>query len=587
MDSSTTGKQVRQKRVLPTRTRRGGPGVGNCDVDLMILDTQRRKPENEPLIPADTQFLLTTNSALASTSSSTFRVNVYANERYFERPEVLKAYREQSIIETPEFQNLGDTTVGRLRARSQAGITEDGPVETSDAVYEKRHRKFETWEKRARLREKEKLKHDQYKLKERIDQLRAMDASAFLALPDDLFPAPPALQEEVDINDEEGSFLAHFSGGPSSREGERRRKEMLRIAYSLEERFRLLLPPDRARKPGGQVPGEPLTEPEISGHISKLASPDIAPIIETVDPASKAKLKLVTRPLVQTPKNLKSTPRQKRKGSPSPPPKPVQPPDQQIPEAPITQHSLSTDGVDDSLLSPQSSHATLLPTVAPTTYHTRLGSPPSQRVYRCPHSPTPPPQARALSLAATPLSNPEIAFLQPEFCSDVEILHENDHESASARSISMSIEHRDLAFIPSQPAHRPHKRVKVSPAPAITSFSPPQITREPSIPPIVSLPVPLLRRRSPSHASTVQSSRRYGSYAGASESERHGMLMIQAIRSSESRASKGQRHWYAFGGKVHNELFEEREYEIPDWVGVLYPRSRPFRPPVHKTDADL
>ena len=54
------------------------------------------------------------------------KLNVLANERYFDRPEVLKAYREQLTIETPEFISLGDVpNAGRLRARSQAGITED------------------------------------------------------------------------------------------------------------------------------------------------------------------------------------------------------------------------------------------------------------------------------------------------------------------------------------------------------------------------------------------------------------------------------------------------------------------------------
>jgi len=201
MDAASTSlnpaTQVRQKRVLPSRSRRGGPGVGNCDADVMILETQRRKFENEPLIPADTPFLLTTNSVVASTSSTTFELNIHANDRYFERPEVLKAYREQLIIQTPEFVSLGDTPAGRLRARSQVGLTEDGPPETSDTAYEKRHRKYETFEKRQRLREKEKLKHEQYKLKERIDQLRAMDPSAFLTLPDNLFPSRPCLLTAV------------------------------------------------------------------------------------------------------------------------------------------------------------------------------------------------------------------------------------------------------------------------------------------------------------------------------------------------------------------------------------------------------
>ena len=31
------------KRVLPSRARRGGPGVGSCEADVMILDTLRRR----------------------------------------------------------------------------------------------------------------------------------------------------------------------------------------------------------------------------------------------------------------------------------------------------------------------------------------------------------------------------------------------------------------------------------------------------------------------------------------------------------------------------------------------------------------
>ena len=37
------GAQTRQKRILPSRSRRGGPGVGSCDVDVMILETRKRR----------------------------------------------------------------------------------------------------------------------------------------------------------------------------------------------------------------------------------------------------------------------------------------------------------------------------------------------------------------------------------------------------------------------------------------------------------------------------------------------------------------------------------------------------------------
>jgi hypothetical protein len=46
-------------------------------------------------------------------------LNLRGQESYFDRPDVLKAYREQTIIETPEYTNVVDTpTVGsRLRTR--------------------------------------------------------------------------------------------------------------------------------------------------------------------------------------------------------------------------------------------------------------------------------------------------------------------------------------------------------------------------------------------------------------------------------------------------------------------------------------
>ena len=45
------GMQTR-KRVLPSRSRRGGPGVGGCDVDVMILETRKRRRTHRSLPPA-------------------------------------------------------------------------------------------------------------------------------------------------------------------------------------------------------------------------------------------------------------------------------------------------------------------------------------------------------------------------------------------------------------------------------------------------------------------------------------------------------------------------------------------------------
>ncbi|KAI9060520.1 hypothetical protein FKP32DRAFT_1029856 [Trametes sanguinea] len=268
--SSKDGVKTRQKRVLPTRSRRGGPGVGGCETDVMILETMKRKAEGEPLIPATTKFLLTTNGALLPPASESFeaQLNTPAYSRYFDRPEVQQAYKAQQIIQTPEFTELPqDANVGgRFRPRG----SEDETIDTSDAAYEKRHRKYETFEKRQRLREKEKLKHEHYKLKERIDQLRAMDCSAFLSLPasdfaplhDQSADAGPSGQTDAD----EPVDSSNLHGAAAYHEGERRRKLMLETALQLEQRYRTLLPPDRR-----------WMEKKLSGKPhSKAASVDVA-----------------------------------------------------------------------------------------------------------------------------------------------------------------------------------------------------------------------------------------------------------------------------------------------------------------------
>jgi hypothetical protein len=83
--------------------------------------------ENDPLIPATTGLLLTTNSALVpppSESDSTLEVNPHAHLRYFDRPEVLEAYRNQLHIQTPDFVLLSESAGvgGRFRPRGPEDV---------------------------------------------------------------------------------------------------------------------------------------------------------------------------------------------------------------------------------------------------------------------------------------------------------------------------------------------------------------------------------------------------------------------------------------------------------------------------------
>lgn len=91
-------------------------------------------------------------------------------------------------------------------------------ADTSDQAYLTRHRRFEALEKRQRLREKEKIQHERYKLKERIEQLRSMPGHTFLRNQ----PVAPINAEQIV-------------------EGDRIRRELLREAEELERRYDLLL----------------------------------------------------------------------------------------------------------------------------------------------------------------------------------------------------------------------------------------------------------------------------------------------------------------------------------------------------------
>ena len=80
--------------------------------------------DNKPLIPVSSSFLLVTDSSIAeqsepSPSENPADVPQLFYQSYFDRPEVIKSYREQEVIETPVFNPLPDDAIGsRFRMRS-------------------------------------------------------------------------------------------------------------------------------------------------------------------------------------------------------------------------------------------------------------------------------------------------------------------------------------------------------------------------------------------------------------------------------------------------------------------------------------
>jgi hypothetical protein len=137
--SPVASSQIPQKRVLPSRLRRGGPGVGNCEVDVMILNIQMNKCTEQwsgvlavlinataameaPLIPTESPFFMTTDGSLEEIAREFSPAPTVNPPVHSERPEVMEAYRQKAVIETPEYQDVSDvpTTDGRLRTRLPA-----------------------------------------------------------------------------------------------------------------------------------------------------------------------------------------------------------------------------------------------------------------------------------------------------------------------------------------------------------------------------------------------------------------------------------------------------------------------------------
>ncbi|CCL98129.1 uncharacterized protein FIBRA_00123 [Fibroporia radiculosa] len=527
-----SGIQTRQKRVLPSRSRRGGPGVGNCDTDIMIVETMKRRLEGEPLIPANTRFILTTNSSLLPSTSESVpfevEINSQAYSRYFERPEVQKAYREQQLIQTPEFTQLDeDANVGgRFRPRG----AEDESADMSDAAYEKRHRKYETFEKRQRLREKEKLKHEQYKLKERIEQLRAMDTSAFLVLPSADFPeASISPTPNFSLNDDQ--MLEELSspnsyGSPAFVEGERRRKIMLDTASSLEERYRVLLPPDRKwlEKKTNQSgvtgvslePAIPEKQPtKLNMAVAEASEEDEDEEDELIESDAELLDKLKPPPYAdedgESEVDFEERERERSKGLKL-----------KIKMPPRTPSQLKDALAKQTTTKKQ---ITLSPFMAK---HMLSGSPRMDT-----HSPKTATSILTLSSGPKRVRAANGKFLP---------------KSSSGSSVSLS------AKTP------PRKRPRGDSSTASTSQA--------AAGQAISYSISTARRRTPLAASPAMS-KRYASHdAGADKGDYATcMLVVAAVRNSAApNVRKTQRHVTAFGTRVPSEIEEIRDFSLPEWI---------------------
>jgi len=124
-----------------------------------------------------------------------------------------------------------------------------------------------------------------------------MDGSAFLTLPASLFRSPGTLSSQEDEGSANAPIVVdsdadtglhdlpgiHVNGAALHNEGERRRREILETAAGLEERYRVLLPPDKVVKEltsasvGGSRRPSASAEPEAAGEEGIVPSPQQQP----------------------------------------------------------------------------------------------------------------------------------------------------------------------------------------------------------------------------------------------------------------------------------------------------------------------
>ncbi|KZO91261.1 hypothetical protein CALVIDRAFT_602400 [Calocera viscosa TUFC12733] len=171
-DGEATGDEGKEdgapkKRVLPYRARRtgmGGLGSSSVDEQVMIYIQQR---DEKPLISESAIFVLTTRE----------KGLPLAEESEKPIPLLTNGASAASTSSAPKgsFTRLSEIELVGSRLRARAEEVED----TSDAAYLARHRKYEATERRQRKREVEKLTHEHYLLKQRMNEYVLMDAAAF------------------------------------------------------------------------------------------------------------------------------------------------------------------------------------------------------------------------------------------------------------------------------------------------------------------------------------------------------------------------------------------------------------------------
>ncbi|BEJ13512.1 hypothetical protein CspHIS471_0306860 [Cutaneotrichosporon sp. HIS471] len=190
-----------ERRVLPARIRRAAGGAeGIRELEEMVVDWLERYADCSFCPPKALQITLTTlPCALITPKPYTLAIKAKIDPTDPIPPQH-EAGPSRPRIETPSWMFVRAGEDDREEAREELAaararvahsptkrlrgglVGHEIGEDTSDAYYEKQHRKFEVFERRQRIRERETLSFERYKMRSRVDHLRALAAPQWAAV---------------------------------------------------------------------------------------------------------------------------------------------------------------------------------------------------------------------------------------------------------------------------------------------------------------------------------------------------------------------------------------------------------------------
>ncbi|KAJ1020219.1 hypothetical protein NDA18_005820 [Ustilago nuda] len=178
------------------------------------------------------------------------------------------AIKRQQLIETPHFKPRDDT----LYMPKTRGLRSEAAEDTSDAAYQRRHRKPESAEKRQRKAEVDRLSRDRQKLLLRIEQLKIAEARMLQPI----VVARDQVRAEAAASNADKDHQPEAPLKPLHERIQDVRKELLADAYETLKRYDLLLSTSNDAKPASPGPSAPPNKADATADKVSTAADDMS-----------------------------------------------------------------------------------------------------------------------------------------------------------------------------------------------------------------------------------------------------------------------------------------------------------------------